>query len=527
MTLNLINKASTVKRVVLMLLIVVLSLLAFKEQIALLISKWNGSQDFNYGYIIPVITLYLIWQKRSELLLLHCKESWIGVVIIISSAFTLYIGKLSAIQVIELYSIIFAIYGIVILIVGWRGFREIIVPLLILFFMVPLPQFILANMSSELQLISSRIGVALIRLLGISVYLEGNVIDIGYYKLQVVEACSGLRYLFPLLVFGFILSYLFKAALWKRSIVFLSAIPITIIMNSVRIGMIGITVEYWGEEMADGFLHDFEGWFIFILSTMILIIEMWILNRINNNGKRLADVFGVINNNNKKTTSNEINKSKMNRISVSQLSGIFALVLILLTTPYINELQEITPERITFDQFPDKFVGWTGRIDKLKSIYTDALKMTDYALLDYVNNSGEMINFYASYYQSQRSGASAHSPRTCLPGGGWKMSNLETLELKNIKIDGHKLTVNRAIIQLRGEKQLVYYWFQQRGRVLNNEYVVKWYLFWDGLTRNRTDGALVRLITPVGARENIEKADERMRDYISKMAPYLTSYIPS
>ena len=107
-----------------------------------------------------------------------------------------------------------------------------LIPLFFLVFMIPLPNFLLNNLSTKLQLISSELGVAVIRLFDISVYLEGNVIDLGVYKLQVVEACSGLNYLFPLMSLSFIMADLYKAPFWKRAIVFLSSIPITIIMNS-------------------------------------------------------------------------------------------------------------------------------------------------------------------------------------------------------------------------------------------------------------------------------------------------------
>jgi exosortase len=106
------------------------------------------------------------------------------------------------------------------------------VPLLLLGLMIPLPTFLYQGLSAQMQLISSQIGVAIIRLFNISVFLEGNVIDLGNYKLQVAEACNGLRYLFPLMALGFIAAYLFKGALWKRAVIFLSTIPITILMNS-------------------------------------------------------------------------------------------------------------------------------------------------------------------------------------------------------------------------------------------------------------------------------------------------------
>ena len=105
------------------------------------------------------------------------------------------------------YSLLIALGGLTLAITGWRAFRFFVVPLLILLLSVPLPNFIYKNLSFELQLLSSSIGVHVIRLFNIPVYLEGNVIDLGSMKLQVVEACSGLRYLFPLMTLGFIAAH--------------------------------------------------------------------------------------------------------------------------------------------------------------------------------------------------------------------------------------------------------------------------------------------------------------------------------
>ena len=128
-----------------------------------------------------------------------------------------------------------------------------------------------------MQLISSELGVLVIRLFDIPVYLEGNIIDLGTYKLQVVEACSGLRYMYPLLSLSLILAFFFRVVMWKRVLVFVSAIPITIVMNSIRIGIIGVLVEYFGIEVAEGFLHDFEGWVIFLVCFFFLYLEMWLI----------------------------------------------------------------------------------------------------------------------------------------------------------------------------------------------------------------------------------------------------------
>jgi len=157
-------------------------------------------------------------------------------------------------------------------------------------------------------------------------------------------------------------------------------------------------------------------------------------------------------------------------------------------------------ERKDFGQFPMAVGQWNGTPGRLESFYLDVLKVSDYLIADFVGPDKRLVNFYAAYYVSQRKGESAHSPRSCIPGGGWEIASLTERDIQAAPGGGRPLRVNRALIQKGEEKQLVYYWFQQRGRMLTNEYMVKWYLFWDALTRNRTDGALVRLITPVGRR---------------------------
>src|SRR5262249_17017045 len=137
--------------------------------------------------------------------------------------------------------------------------------------------FIDSQLSWRLQLISSELGGLFIRLFGVPVYLTGNIIDLGTYKLQVAEACSGLRYLYPLLGLGFPAAYLFQAPHWQRALVFLSTIPITIVMNSFRIGMVGVLVDRWGMAMADDVLHFFEGWVIFLACAAILAGEIYLL----------------------------------------------------------------------------------------------------------------------------------------------------------------------------------------------------------------------------------------------------------
>jgi exosortase D (VPLPA-CTERM-specific) len=360
-----------------------------------------------------------------------------------------------------------------------------------------------------------------IRLFGITVFLEGNVIDLGTYKLQVAEACSGLRYLFPLMTIGFIMAYLFKVETWKRVLVFVSSIPITILMNSFRIGIIGVTVDRWGVRMAEGFLHDFEGWVVFMASSAVLLAEVAVLARVGK-VRHWRDVFGL--------------ERQRAPETVAALTGFRWLIPFAVGTAVIAataglvvllpERIELIPERATFAAFSPQADDWHAQRETIERVYVDTLKFDDYVMANYFKQGKLPVNFYVAWYNSQRSGQSAHSPRSCLPGGGWKIEDSSVSPVKNVSVGGVPLQVNRALISSGSQQQLVYYWFQQRGRVITNEYAVKWYLFWDALTRNRTDGALVRLIIPITPDVGAEQAEATLTEFLQSITPELPRFVP-
>ena len=179
----------------------------FYDGLKLMVSWWSDREEYSHGFLIPVISLYLIWQRSDKIRDLSFTGSWPALLIVAFGLFLFFLGELSTVYTVIQYAFLVVLYGVTWSLVGTRAFKLIAVPLLLLFFMVPFPSFIYNNLSSQLQLISSEIGVFVIRLFGISVFLEGNVIDLGTYKLQVVEACDGLRYLFPLMTLGFIMAY--------------------------------------------------------------------------------------------------------------------------------------------------------------------------------------------------------------------------------------------------------------------------------------------------------------------------------
>jgi len=496
----------------------------FKSSLDEMMTIWINVEEYSHGFFIPVISIYFLWIRRRELKFVEqFRDSLPGLVIVIVGLILFVLGGLATLKTVEQYAFIVTLTGMFTLAFGMPGLRVGAIPLLFLIFMVPFPPFILNNLSSKLQLISSWLGVEFIRACDIMVYLEGNVIDLGSYKLQVVDACSGLRYLFPLASLSFLCAYLFKGPFWQKTLIFLSSLPLTIFMNSFRIGVIGILVDNWGTEMAEGFLHDFEGWIIFLLCMVLLFIEMWLLSRIS--GKKVAINELVV------IPSEWSGSAKQASPEINFNKSLFLLLALLFSTAiassYIQGREDIIPARNAFLNFPLHLGKWQGRNDYLSQFYLNELKLTDYTIINYAHpESGSNVNFYSAYYESQRKGVSVHSPKACIPGDGWQITQFGQRDFPDTKLDGNMLRVNRAVIEKGDNRQLVYYWFQQRGRTITNEYLMKWYLFYDAITMNRTDGALLRLVTSVDKTEDIEVADQRLQSFMKDLLPELPAYLP-
>ncbi len=496
-------------------------LIMFDDSFVRMVGKEWQEPEYQHGFLMPFVSLYLVWACATNLSGVPRAPSWIGVGVICAGLVMFLVGQLSSIWFIVWYAFLFTFWGMVISLIGLRGTSVIWAGLFYMVFMIPLPAMWQFALSGTFQLWSSEIGVAILRAIGISVYLEGNVIDLGAYKLQVVEACSGLRYLFPLASLAFFCAYIFRGRLWQKALIFLSAVPITILMNSLRIGITGLLVNRYGTGQAEGFLHYFEGWVIFVACIASLFLVMAIFSRLNKSN--LATTFKV-----------EIPALSDFRYLVPDvaLKGPVAAALGLvvagaLASLVMNARTEKVPSHPSLKTFPTVISQWSGLDSELEGRVLNFLNLTEYVLINYQRPTEAIpVELYVAYYESQRTGASIHSPRACLPGGGWQIKELKQIDIDGVRPDDAPLPVNRVVIAQGGNQALVYYWFMQRGRYLTDEYLLKWYIVWDALTEYRTDGALVRVTTPILSATDVEAADRRLTDFIKAAEPKLYYYIP-
>lgn len=482
--------------------------------------------EYSHGPLIPLISLYLFLRelRRAPPVPAGARaDRRPGIALLLFGLVFGIFGNLVRIPDVVTYAFIFWVGGMMLTCFGWSQGRHHFLPVVHLVFMLPLPQFVYWHLTIFLQLVSSEIGVWFLELARIPVFLEGNVIDLGVYKLQVAEACSGLRYLFPILSFSYLFSILYRGPLWHKAVLLIMAAPLTVLMNSFRIAMIGALVNSYGIEQAEGFLHFFEGWVIFGACVMILFGIAVLLQRLTPNPLPLADTidldfdgFGA-----QARRFWAIAPSR-GLITAAVLSSAVATAFVLIPPPARVEVI-----RDSFALFPRDIGSWSGGMQSLEPATEKVLGATDYVNATYAAaGEASYVNFFAAWYVKQTEGSGIHSPEVCLPVGGWEVFSIDPTPLSMPGTVYGDFTVNRAVIQKGLSKQLVYYWFEQRGKRMTNDYLAKISVVYDSLTLGRSDGAMVRFVTPIEPGEADADADARLQRFMATLLPKLPRFIP-
>lgn len=515
---------SRIDGIAVLLLMFLAGLPVFLLGFSLLLDAWS-TPEYSHGPIIPLVSLFLFLRelRQEGPVVGPARRTWIGVTIILFALIVGVLGNLAKVADIVTYAFIIWVGGVVLTVFGWdRGIRHQL-PVLHLVFMLPLPQLLYWKLSVFLQGTSSELGVWFVALAGIPVYLDGHIIDLGVYKLQVAEACSGLRYLFPILSFSYLFAILYRGPLWHKAFLLLLAAPLTVLMNSFRIGVVGILVNSYGISHATGFLHFFEGWVIFLACIGILFLIAVGLQRTRHDTLSISeaidldtDGFGAV----------------LARLKTLQTTG--ALFTAMMVTATVSTVFLVAPspaaravERDQFALFPSELGDWLGSHDALDADVERVLGADDYVNMTYVTEDQPSVHFFSAFYGNQTDGDGIHSPEVCLPTGGWEIASLSPLEVEYGHTGYGRFELNRAVIQKGESKQLIYYWFEQRGKRMTNDVAVKLMVIWDGLVLGRTDGALVRFVTPIQPRESEEQADARLQSFMQDALQKLPRFVPA
>ena len=477
-----------------------------------LLNRWY-SDDYSYCWIVVPLAVYVAWQRRDMLPKVSSPAVKSGYFTVLLAGFLFFLGKASAVDALVFTSMWLSVFAVVLFIFGWRSMKAFLFPLIVLAFAIPPPPFINRMLTFKLRLISSDLSVRIMQFIDIPVFREGNVIDLGMIQLHVVDACSGLRYLFPTVLLGVLIGYWFNRRPWQRIVVILATVPTAIATNALRIAIVGFIARSISVETAENFFHEASGIIIYLLSIVLLVALSFFLNLFSSKNE-INSVQSVSSYGQPSTTA------PLHIIVMSLFLGVFFLV-------YQGSVSgRVIPKRQSFDNFPMSFSQYEGKREYFDDNVVKSLGADDYISGIFKDKkTGRDILLLTSYYNYQEPQRAAHNPVSCLlGGGGWDLSS--TTDLNPDLKAGRPFKVRRLILQKPGYRLLALYWFQQRGRIITNEYLNKAYLALDSIQKRRTDGALVRLELLLDEGETIEHGQKILDRFISNFSSILAPYIP-
>ena len=500
--------------------------LYFSGGLSALLKAWQ-LPEYSHGPLIPVLSglLFLRELKKFPPEPGPKSDRWPGVVLVAVALAFGALGILSNIDDIVAYGLILWIGGLVLISFGWTMGKHFWPPVLHLVYMLPLPDTLYYKVSTFLQFLSSELGVWFLRLLSVPVFLDGNIIDLGVTKLHVAEACSGLRYMFPILSFSYIFAVLYQGPKWHKAVLLLSAVPIAILMNSVRIALAGIIVQLYGLEWVEGFSHFFEGWVIFICSIVILFGLARLMLLLHPGRPSLTEVLDL------DTTKlvPQMQRLQYVRPSAALIAAAVITLASLGAFQAVPERGAQPPARESFVLFPHKLGDWTqrGARQRLTPQVEATLGADDYLQISLAKpGAAQEVGLFIAWYNDQSDGG-VHSPEICLPGAGWEIAWLERSDLTRTMGTDTPFRINRAIIQKGETRMMVYYWFQQKDRRIAWDFAAKYWLMIDGVRTGRTDGALVRLTTPIAPTESDATAEDRLMEVLRALQTPLPRFVPT
>jgi exosortase len=244
-----------------------------------LVDAWSHDDNYSHGFFIVPLALYFAWERRGAIKSAPVRPSMVGAVIVAGSLFLLVAGMLGAELFLSRVSIIGTIAGTILFLFGWPMLRILFFPLAFMLLMVPLPAIIFNKIAFPLQLLASNVGEYTIRSLDIPILREGNVLILANATLEVAEACSGIRSLVSLFTLGLVFGYFVDRRAWVRAIIALSAVPVAILANGLRVASAGVAAYNFGSAGVEGLFHEFSGWVVFVIAFLMMFALQRLLQR--------------------------------------------------------------------------------------------------------------------------------------------------------------------------------------------------------------------------------------------------------
>lgn len=477
---------------------------------------WWTNDDYSYGFLVPLISIYLFYERRKILINIFIINYWKILPFLIFFIIISLYGILGSSGNVSMPSVPILIILFTLFCFGKDTLKKLFLPIAFLIFMTPVPDVIERTIGIVLKSISTNLGGWIIRTVGISIHISGNIIDLGTTQLQVVDACSGMRYLFALLALGVLYAYFFEHLLWKRVVSVIITIPISILTNAIRVGITGVLASKYGNKVAEDFFHGFSGWAIFMIAFGFLFVFGKIL--------KLLTPKIVVSIKDEKEFLNYTNQTKKN-INPAFFTSVILLAIVAIFTWGTKALP---PFKLNggIANFPLDFKEWQGRSEYVDPDIIIRSGAEESFSGVYRNNDNDEVLLYIGYRSTAflANENFFHSPTVCLPAAGWKIKTKDIHIINNVQPFG-KLEVAKLVMEYMGNEQLVYYWFQTKSKISHDKNINRFHLALHAIMRDNTYDLFIRPVMSIRKDQGIKKTEEKMDQFVRDMMEVLIKFI--
>lgn len=478
--------------------------LTYYGTLSLFLRTWAYSADAYHGFLIPFISLYFVWADRERLKKIPIKSNIIGgALLTLAGTFVLLLGNAGSVKVIEMFSIIVIIPGIVLLVFGTRLLKALALPLSYLVLMVPFLDAV-DELHRPFQYFSATMGAFLLKLIHIPVLQNGLYLELPNVVLEVAVACSGLNFLFSIIAVAVPLAMFALTRIWQRVFLISAAVLIGVVANWFRVALVGVWT-YLGGTAVHGPLHIFQGLFVSVIGFIFLFVCVWAIRK-----------FSAVDGSAKKETDKGPSVSHVNSSKRFNLACGVAVALLLCIKGYTYfHIVEPVPLKAPLGNLPLVMGRWTSsQIDAYNPPFSIENADVSFAR-KYTSGSERDVGLYVGYFRSQSQGKKLIDYRSRL----LHMEN-EKVALKN------SVVINKSMFKDKSHKFIALFWYDLNGRIYAGRYDATIATALDGILSARTSGSIVIVFSEIKEKDREEETFDEMLDFVNTAFPALRNHLP-
>lgn len=498
-------------------LLVAITIVLYYPVSEALINAWLVNKAYSHGFLVPFISLYIIWTKRKKIQHIEVKPSNIGGALVLLLGGLMYIsGNIGGIILLQELSLIVVITGLALLFLGVRYLRALSLPVAYLLFMIPFFDESSNRIHWPFQLFSANLGVTLLQWLGIPAYRLSQYIELPNITLEVAEQCSGIKYLISIVAIGIPLAYFTQKTFLRKVGLIGMAITVAILANALRVAFVGIWAYKFDEVNTHGPFHIFQGFLVSQIGFVVLFLGSWFFSKIPlkngpkhgfcqteffQNKEGVVDVGSI-------TKNTEFNRSWVTALIILLSIGFHT---------YFSE-NKLVPLKVDLEEFPLSIGEWKGG-NSNSSIELEIPGIDQEIIRVYQAPSGHEIKLHAIYFEQQYQGKELINYIT-------KKLHKRAEEIDISLGDQQSIRINKALMRDGLKDRLILFWYDIDGITMANRLKAKVRTTFNGLVKGQTNGAFIIIYSDLDHPDNKQKVLEKEVEFVRETYPLLHNYLP-